>query len=200
MVSCPFGKKRWIFFLIVALVIGVSVYLLWPQPEEIRVNAANTQNLEESKETPLPNIGVFSGNKAMDFTLEDADGNVVSLSDFYGRPIVLNFWATWCSPCKAEMPYMEKIWREYQEKGSDLVYLLVNVGESVETVQGFYEKNFFTMPVVYDKNSRIFTRYLFRGIPGTLFIDREGVIKARYNEMLPEATFRTQIARITGES
>ncbi|HHY20011.1 MAG TPA: TlpA family protein disulfide reductase [Firmicutes bacterium] len=200
MVSCPFGKKRWIFFLIVALVIGVSVYLLWPQPEEIRVNAANTQNLEESKETPLPNIGVFSGNKAMDFTLEDADGNVVSLSDFYGRPIVLNFWATWCSPCKAEMPHMEKIWREYQEKGSDLVYLLVNVGESVETVQGFYEKNFFTMPVVYDKNSRIFTRYLFRGIPGTLFIDREGVIKARYNEMLPEATFRTQIARITGES
>lgn len=185
---CPLKSKKWllIFGLIVIVVLLAVVY--WPKEIEPIASAA---------ETSQPNRGVFSGNLAVDFTLGDITGKQVSLSDFQGRPILLNFFATWCGPCKAEMPHMEKVWREYQEKGSDLVYLLVNVGESKSTVEKFFKDNFFTMPVVFDPNSRTFSRYLFRGIPGTIFIGRDGVIKARYNEYLSEPTLRKNLENIT---
>ena len=166
----------------------------------IRANGNKEDIVNAAEEMPVRNKGVFTGNLALDFTLEDENGKKVSLSDFFGKPIVLNFWASWCSPCKAEMPYMEKTWREYQEQGSDLVFLLVNVGESLQTVKSFYEKNFYTMPLVYDTKSIVFSRYLLRGIPATFFIDREGVIRGRYNELMPEAKLKAKIAEIVNDN
>ncbi|MDD4693068.1 MAG: TlpA disulfide reductase family protein [Firmicutes bacterium] len=182
-------SKKWLLYSVLVLVFLGIVYLVIP----------NRQGQAARDSDVVPNLGVFSGNIALDFTVKDGEGNDVSLSDFKGKPIFLNFFATWCGPCKVEMPYMEKIWREYQKNGSDLVYLVVDVGESKATVEKFFANNFFTMPVFYDANSRAFARYLFRGIPGSVFIDRDGIIRARYNESLPEATIRKNIELITSE-
>lgn len=186
---CPFKSRKWPFYLLALLVVAGLVYAFIPK----------VQNTVNAAENLAPNPGVFSGNLALDFTLKDGEGREVSLSDFKGKPVFLNFFATWCGPCKVEMPHMEKIWREYQEKGSDLVYLLVDVGESQAVVEKFFADSFFTMPVVFDTSSKTFARYLFRGIPGSIFIDRNGIIRARYNEALTEATIRKNIELITSE-
>lgn len=190
-IICPLRSKKWLTILLLVLGLMVLAVKLWPQKGEVTVNAAEV--------TP-PNKGVFSGNLALDFTLEDITGQKVSLSDFIGKPIVLNFFATWCGPCQAEMPHMQKKWQEYNAKGSDLVYLLVNVGESKAVVEKFFRNKGYTMPVVFDPNSKVFAQYLFRGIPATLFINREGVIKARYNQYISAGILQENITLITGES
>lgn len=191
--TCPLKAKKWLLLGLITALVVVGTLL-------IRANGNKEDIVNAAEEVPVRNKGVFTGNLALDFTLEDENGKKVSLSDFFGKPIVLNFWASWCSPCKAEMPYMEKTWREYQEQGSDLVFLLVNVGESLQTVKSFYEKNFYTMPLVYDTKSTVFSRYLLRGIPATFFIDREGVIRGRYNELMPEAKLKAKIAEIVNDN
>ncbi|HOA91935.1 MAG: TlpA family protein disulfide reductase [Bacillota bacterium] len=179
--------RKWILYgFLAALILGI-VYVVLPTKPNQTASAAETS----------PNPGVFSGNLALDITVIDREGNEVSLSDFRGRPVFLNFFATWCGPCKYEMPFMEKIWREYQEMGSDLVYLVVDVAENQETVEKYYRDNFYTMPYFLDPNGKAFSKYLFRGIPGSIFINRDGVIVARYNEALPEATIRKNIELIT---
>jgi len=187
---CPLKLKKCLAILILAISLFVLIYKFWPQKAGVTVNA--------SEGSPY-NRGVFSGNLALDFTLEDIAGKKVALSDFIGQPVVLNFFATWCGPCQAEMPHMQKIWQEHNTKGSDLIYLLVNVGEDKGVVEKFFKDNSYTMPVVFDANSKIFAQYLFRGIPATVFINREGVIKARYNQYLSEEILVKNIAVITNE-
>mgnify|MGYP000917344530 CR=1 FL=1 len=187
----PLRSLKWLTILILVLGLMVLVVQFWPQKGEVTVNAA---------EVIPPKKGVFSSNLALDFTLEDSTGQKVSLSDFIGKPVVLNFFATWCGPCQAEMPHMQKKWQEYNTKGSDLVYLLVNVGESKAVVEKFFKDKAYTMPVVFDPSSKVFSQYLLRGIPATLFINREGVIKARYNQYISAEILQENITIITGES
>ena len=138
--------RKWILYgFLAALILGI-VYVVLPTKPNQTASAAETS----------PNPGVFSGNLALDITVIDREGNEVSLSDFRGRPVFLNFFATWCGPCKYEMPFMEKIWREYQEMGSDLVYLVVDVAENQETVEKYYRDNFYTMPYFLDPNGKAF--------------------------------------------
>ena len=116
--------------------------------------------------------------KAPDFTLEDMQGNKVSLSDFKGKIVVVNFWATWCPPCIEEMPSMEKLHQKF--KGEDFVLLAVNVEEdSRSIVERFLKKNPFTFPVLLDQDAvvqQLFGAYRF---PETIIINRQGEIVTR---------------------
>ena len=118
---------------------------------------------------------------APDFRLTDLDGRVVMLSDFRGKTVVLNFWASWCPPCREEMPEFQALWDERGSEGSDdLVVLAVNFlrDDTVGAATSFIEGNDFTFPVIFDTTrGEVATRYGVRGLPATFFIDRNGIVR-----------------------
>jgi peroxiredoxin len=124
------------------------------------------------------NTGIQRGDKAVDFTLETIDGEVKKLSDYKGKKVILNFWATWCPPCKAEMPHMEKFYEENRD--NNVVVLAVNLtsSESNERNVGAFIKDYrLTFPVLMDSNGSIGDTYQAVTIPTTYYIDTNGIIQ-----------------------
>ncbi|MBK7894071.1 MAG: TlpA family protein disulfide reductase [Anaerolineaceae bacterium] len=115
------------------------------------------------------------GGTVTDFTIESLGGFPVSLNDYEGEVIIMNFWATWCPPCRAEMPGINNFYEAYKEEG--LVVLAINEEESAETVRPFIELNNFTFPVLLDIEGRVAQQYSTRSFPTTFIIDRQGVIQ-----------------------
>ncbi len=114
------------------------------------------------------------GEAAPGFTLPDLAGRVVSLSDFHGQPVVVNFWATWCKPCEIEMPLFVKAYEGNRDEG--LVILAVDVQEQPEPVRNYVASHGLTMPVVLDRDGQVATIYRVRGLPSTFFVDANGVL------------------------
>ncbi len=142
------------------------------------------QQTGQTAPTPTPAENIQPGSQSADakinlmadydFTLEDLDGKKVTLSQLKGKRVFLNFWATWCPPCKAEMPDIEKLYQE--TKDSDLVILAVNVGEDKKTVQDFISKNNYNFPVLLDVKGEVSQLYQVSGIPTSYFIDTNGLL------------------------
>lgn len=115
------------------------------------------------------------GKVAPVFQLEDLNGKTVSLKEFRGKVIVLNFWATWCAPCRAEMPSLENLYRNLKDKG--LVIIGVSVDSSEKTVQSFVKERGITFPILLDKRKEVsFDDYGVIGLPVTFLIDKKGII------------------------
>ncbi len=115
--------------------------------------------------------------KAPDVVGTDPDGKTLRLGDFRGKVVFLNFWATWCVPCRLEMPAMERLYREF--KGQGLVVLAVNLQEGPRAVRAFIRELKLTFPVVLDPKGEAATKYLVRGLPATYLIDRNQIIVGR---------------------
>lgn len=132
------------------------------------------QDSAAPEETEPPKV------EAPDFTVENADGTEVKLSDYVGKPIVLNFWASWCSPCKSEMPEFNAAWEELD---GEVQFLMVNMTdgarETVESAREYVEGEGFTFPVLFDTNSEAAIAYSAYSLPTTYFIDAEGYVTAR---------------------
>jgi peroxiredoxin len=137
--------------------------------------------------------------KAPDFTVLDYDGKEVKLSDFIGTPIVLNFWASWCPPCKAEMPHFNKVSEEYAK--DDLLFLMVDLAEgqreTVESSKKFIEDNQYTFTVLFDTKQDAAAQYGIRAIPSTFFIDKDGNIVAGKQGGMEEEVLRKAIKLIS---
>jgi peroxiredoxin len=121
------------------------------------------------------------GQPAPDFTLKTLDGDTVSLSDFSGRPVLINFWATWCAPCWQEMPELVRAYNTHEAQG--FVVLAVNLTHQdlVEEVQTFVEEFDMIFPVLLDEDGNVSGRlYRVPGLPMSVFIDRDGVIRWRH--------------------
>jgi cytochrome c biogenesis protein CcmG/thiol:disulfide interchange protein DsbE len=116
------------------------------------------------------------GEPAPDFKFQGAE-QLISLSDLQGSPVLLNFWATYCTPCVAEMPLLQQIWEGWQEKG--LVLLAVNIQESPSVVEAFMQNKGLSFMVVLDSEGALAGQYGIRYIPATFFIDSEGIIQER---------------------
>ena len=112
---------------------------------------------------------------APDFTVYDAEGRAVRLSDFRGKPAVLNMWASWCGPCRSEMPHFDSVWSEY---GDEFNFLMVNMTlssrESLENAKEYISEGGYGFPVYYDTEGEAMTAYGAYSIPMTFFIDAEG--------------------------
>jgi peroxiredoxin len=126
--------------------------------------------------------GIGQGNRAPDFQLETLDGQKVSLEDYRGKVVLLNFWATWCDPCKDEIPALEAAYRARQADG--FVVLGVNFQESAKEIEPFAEKMDMSYPILLDTNGQVMKTFRAVGLPVSLLIDREGVIQVRHTGLL----------------
>lgn len=130
-----------------------------------------------TKSIPVEKMsGIKIGLKAPDFELETLEGKKVKLSDFAGKKVMLNFWATWCPPCKAEMPHMQKF---YEEKGDEIHILAVNI-DPKNDVAGFAKEMNLHFPILLDKNDKVMKMYQILSIPTTYFIDEDGIIRNKF--------------------
>ena len=157
-------KKKTVLILMLALLaVLMAAYVLYDRLEQ----KTETQQLAQQQAAQtLP---------APDFTVYDAQGNAVSLSDYFGKPIVLNFWASWCGPCKMEMPDFDKA---YQQLGDEVQFLMINVTdgsrETVEIASEFIQSQGYTFPVFYDTEIDASYAYGVRALPTTYFINADG--------------------------
>lgn len=136
----------------------------------------STQNGAEATPTDMPAAETPAVELAADFTVQDEDGNAVSLSDFVGKPVVVNFWASWCPPCRNELPYFEKASQTY---GDEVVFMMVNLTDggrdTVESATAFMrEENGYTFPLYFDVDFSGVQAYAVNAIPVTLFIRADG--------------------------
>ena len=117
---------------------------------------------------------------APDFTVYDAEGNPVQLYDYIGKPLVVNFWASWCGPCQMEMPHFED---KYQELGDEVQFLMINMTdggrETVDSASAFIAEKGYTFPVLYDTDSNAALTYGAYSLPTTYFIDADGYAVAQ---------------------
>ena len=116
-----------------------------------------------------------TGQPAPDFYFETPEGESSSISQLKGRPVLVNFWATWCVPCRGEMPYLQQIYEEWP--ADELAVLTVNVAESPSQVEEFIQSQGLSFTVLLDSGADVAQRYNVRGIPTTFFIDKDGIIQ-----------------------
>ncbi|RMH09715.1 MAG: TlpA family protein disulfide reductase [Nitrospirae bacterium] len=116
------------------------------------------------------------GHPAPDFTLINQEGQWMSLSDFQGKVVLLNFWATWCTPCRIEMPSMEQVYRVFKEKGFEILAISSDPQGNVVT-RPFREANGLTFPILHDSDFRVSTMYGVRTLPMSFLIDRTGTVR-----------------------
>jgi len=159
-----FRKRRWEILMLFSLAAAIT----WTVSS--RLPAAVGAPVSSS---PSPREGFY----APDFTLGTLQGEQLKLSDLRGKIIVVNFWATWCPPCRAETPALETSYRLYKEL--DVVILGVNLTDqdSLKDVESFVEEFSLTYPILLDRNGAIALLYQLNGLPTTFFVDRKGVIR-----------------------
>ena len=114
---------------------------------------------------------------APDFQLQTLDGRAVSLGDFRGNPVLLNFWTTWCGPCRFEMPFIQGIFEKKEWSDTGLVILAIDIGENPSVVKEFVESFGLSFTVLLDTNQDVALKYNIRAIPTTFFIDKDGIIQ-----------------------
>jgi peroxiredoxin len=137
---------------------------------------------------------LLAGDRAVEFTLLDLDGDEVSLSDYSGKPVVLNFWATWCAPCRIEMPELQNAYETYQEQ--DLVILAINQQEEGQIVDGFFDDLGLTFTPLLDSDGNVGRAYGAFGLPSTYFVDRSGIITAVHRGILTHEQIEAYLAQI----
>ncbi len=137
---------------------------------------------------------VKAGDEAPDFHLTTLDGKTVQLSDFKGKGVFLNFWATYCPPCKDEMPYMDNQYAEFKEKGVEI--LAVNVGEPPLTAEKFAQRYDLSFPILMDEREEVYKAYGVKPIPATFLIDKDGIVVDRVTKGLTEEEIKEMMERI----
>ncbi len=187
-------KKIIICLAIVALFIGVffGIYTLYNKLSD-KVNIDNlSHNSQQTEHNEQDNKNV-----APDFTVLDNEGNSVKLSDFKGKPVVINFWATWCFYCKEEMPDFDLAYKNYP----DVKFLMINatdgVQETMSKAQQYIKEQNFQFDVYFDTNLDAVKTYNVTGFPTTIFIDKDGNIVTGASGMLNYETLQKGIDMIT---
>ena len=148
-------------------------------------------------ETTEPEETTSQKPLAPDFMVYDGDGNGVNLSDYFGKPIVLNFWASWCGPCKSEMPDFQKV---FEELGDEVQFLMVNATggrETLDTAKAFIANSGYTFPVLYDADGDASMTYRVYSLPTTYFIDAKGYAIAQATGAINESLLMKGIGMIT---
>lgn len=152
---------------------NITGYLNSANNKATKSSEINNEKESSSKEGTRTNI-----TPAVDFKLKDQYGNEHKLSDYKGKVVFLNFWATWCSPCRSEMPHIEELYKEYNENKGDIIILgIANPGgqeKDIDGIKEFLNNNKYSFPVVFDESGEMFGRYGISSFPTTYMIDKDG--------------------------
>jgi thiol-disulfide isomerase/thioredoxin len=132
--------------------------------------AGGCSESEVSEGPPAP------GRPAPEFLLQDLGGQTVSLDDLKGKPVMINFWATWCGPCRMEMPFIQEVYKDPEWQKTGLVILAVNLMESASAAAEFMKDNGLHFKVLLDAEGKVGKMYNISAIPTTYFIDKNGII------------------------
>lgn len=159
-------SKRLLILLGAVFILGLAVVGCPPKAE---------QPPEAQPESPQVETGPQVGKLAPDFALSAFDGQDISLYDLRGEAVLLNFWATWCPPCRVHKPYLIAAYNDFVDRG--LVILAVNVRESRAHVKEYVVEKGIPFPVLLDTAGEVASLYQVRGIPATFLIDRQGIIQ-----------------------
>ena len=163
--------------------------------------ASRVEEVIAPVEITVPTGGATSplglGQAAPDFSLTDLEGKTVKLSDFAGRPVWVNVWASWCAPCRAEMPDIEAVYREMKGSGgSGLALLVVSLGEDPAVVRRYLSTTRYELPVLLDPGFTFTEKYRVSGLPTHYFVGRDGTIRDLAIGGLKPAGMRSRLGKI----
>lgn len=146
-----------------------------------------------SAATPAP----MPGRLAPDFTLATLDGTAITLSELKGQVALINIWATWCPPCRAEMPVIQATYERFRDQG--FTVLAVDLQEDPRTVAAFMQRYGLTFPALLDLDGKVSATYRSTALPSSYFVDRQGVIRAVYRGPMPRSVLAGTVEQLLRE-
>ena len=190
------GRVRWAIGLVVVV---IAAPLLW---------LAATHPLASPSAQPLASTGAAAkgvgpqvGYEAPNFKLKDPSGKEIELKQLRGKPVLLNFWATWCEPCRAEMPELEQLYRDYRDKGLVVLGVSVDDPSAAKDIPAFLKEGnpavgSYTFPVLLDQKQEVQKQYKLFGVPSSFFVDPSGVIRSVQPRVMSRQTMRDALPGI----
>lgn len=173
------GRKPWallIGLVVLGLVVADLIFVGLPS-RSASTGQQPGQRTIQSIAGAFPSPGVVVGQPAPDVTLKTLAGDLVSLTDFRGQPVLINFWATWCAPCRLEMPSLVQAYEAHKADGFVILAVNLTAQDSIADVQAFVEEFKMTFPVLLDETGEVADiLYQLRGLPTSVFVDRDGRI------------------------
>lgn len=185
-----FSRRVWDLLLIATLLTG-SVFI-WTT--RVAPGAPATAPAPEpAAMQPAPRVG----HPAPGFTLSAIDGSQVALDDLRGQVVLINLWATWCPPCRAEMPAIQQAYERFRDQG--FVVLAVNQQEDAASVAAYMTGQRLTFPALLDSDARVSAAYQVRVLPSSFFIDRRGIVRAVYRGPMSRGMIEGTIEQLIAE-
>jgi peroxiredoxin len=174
-------NKNLLSFAILALAVVILVVNIWKPGStegEKETTAPTGDSVETTEDIPGAKLSSLrEGAEAPDFELNTLEGETIKLSDYRGKKVILNFWATWCPPCKAEMPHMQNFYEDYNDQGVEILAVnLTNMDKGKEEVQKFVDEYGLTFSIPMDEEGFAGTTYQAFTIPTSYILDENGVI------------------------
>ncbi len=183
-------RRTWDAFLITTVVLGSA--FIWMT----RATPGGTVVAPPAAAATLP--APFTNHPAPDFTLTTIDGTRVRLSDLRGQVVLINIWATWCPPCRAEMPAIQAAYERFHSRG--FTVLAVNQQEDATTIQAYLRENGLTFPALLDGAAEVGVAYQARALPSSFFVDRRGIIRAIYRGPMSRGVIDGTIEHLVAET
>ncbi len=179
-------RQNWTLFSILILIFSAGWIAFTPPPAGSLTGGS----------IPAPAEGFL----APDFELRDAGGQVIRLSALRGRPVLLNLWASWCAPCKAEMPAMQRVYDAYAARGFTILAVNTTYQDDQANALAFADSLGLTFPLLFDMDGSVAKEYRVSAMPTSFFIDSEGIIrKVVFGGPMSEALLRAEIEQLLAE-
>lgn len=185
--------RHWNILIAATLVLGAFLIgVTRVRPQEPLLASSQPERAADSSD-PAPQVG----HPAPDFTLESIDGGTVTLADLHGKVVLVNIWATWCPPCRAEMPAIEAAYQRHRDQG--FVVLAVNQRERRSAVVGFMRERELTFMALLDPDGAVGASYQASAIPSSFFIGRDGIIRSIYRGPLPRGVIDATVESLLAQ-
>ncbi|WP_264738245.1 TlpA disulfide reductase family protein [Cytobacillus firmus] len=187
-------------FLLAAAVIVLLLFIVDKtilKEKGVVEQAGQMQKYDKMEDPEALPVGLEKGNLAPDFELSDMEGNPVKLSDYRGKAVLLNFWASWCPPCRAEMPHMEKLYNKYKDENFDILAVnLTNTEKNSGDAEKFVKELGLTFTIPMDVKGEAGSDYNIMAYPTSYFIDSDGVIREKVLGALNEEYMEKEIKKL----